>query len=515
MLIFGLLYDMYFSSLNTPPANQVSPVSKTGCDFEATEGPFHARANGKQEKALTLRSARRGSEFLEKIANARIIVAYFRRWFIALVCLCAWVHSANAQNVISQPTAVSTTPPAMQEYENNNPMQVFPPSANAPALPELQPFQWGPLTLHPHVLYHFLYGNGIESSPGQQQNSIVQTVSPGILFNLGSHWSLDYTPSLTFYSSSHFRNTWDNSVNLKWGTVYNAWVLEASQSAVLTSQPTVETAAQTDQETYSTALNASYQFNNKLSLDTGLNQNFSYVGNGNVSSASVQGLTDSKVWSTMDWLNYSFWTRLNVGLGLGYGYINEAAGPDAMYEQYQGRINWRAADKISFQISGGLQDQQYLMSGASDLVTPIFSGTVQYQPFEQTRLSVTGNRTVSTSYFENQTTENTGINVDLNQRLLGELYLDLSGGYAHTKYVSSASVGQIGYGSGRTDDNYTFSARLTCPVLKRGTFSIFYQYSDNSSTQTGFANYNQISLTSQSAYSYTSSQVGFEIGYRY
>ena len=219
----------------------------------------------------------------------------------------------------------------------------------------------------------------------------------------------------------------------------------------------------------------------------------------------------------MDWLNYQFWPRLNAGLGVGLGYTTQDGSPDSINEQYQARVNWRATDKISFQLSGGLQDQQYLSGGAGDLVTPIFGATIQYQPFEQTRFSVSASRTVSPASFQNQTTESTGISADLNQRLLGKLYLDLSGGYATTKFLSLATLAnQIGYGTGRTDDSYSFSARLSCPLLKRATVSVFYQYSDNSSSQTGYLQYYQTNIPlSQSAFAYTSTQVGFEIGYRF
>lgn len=506
-----------------PILNRGLPVPEAGKAFNRPVAPVPSgmnSADGVLRRVLftpnkaAFRTGRAGRAAGRGLWADRAIAA---RWFLALAWLCAWTHAARAQqDVVVPPPPVSATPPAVQEYQNSNPMQVFPPSANASALPVPQLFQRGPLTLRPHALYRFLYGNGIESSPGQRQDTIVQTVSPGMLLDLGTHWSLDYTPSLTFYSSSRLRNTLDHDVRLNWGGVYNAWVFGGSQSCVLSAQPTVETGAQTEEDTYATALNASCLLNRKLSLDAGLNQALRYVGNGGNSSNFVQHLADSKTWSTLDWLNYLYEPGLNGGLGIGLGYNNLEVGSDSMYEQYQGRINWRATQKISFQVSGGVHDQQYLSGGASDLLTPIFGGIIQYQPFEQTQLTLTGGRTVSTSYFENQTTEDTSVTGDLNQRLLGTLYLDLSGAYTMTKYVSSATLSnQIGYGTGRSDDYYSFKVRLTCPFLKRGTFSVFYQYSDNSSTQTGFLQYNQQQLSSRSAYAYTSSQVGVEIAYRY
>ena len=254
----------------------------------------------------------------------------------------------------------------------------------------------------------------------------------------GDHWTLDYTPTLYFYSSSRFQNTVDHSVQLGWGMAYGDWFFSGSQGFASTSDPNVETAAQTGQKTYSTALNAAYQFNDKMSLDMGLSQNLDYIGNGASATNYLQNLANSKSWSTMEWLNYQFWPRLNAGLGAGFGYTVQDGSPDSINEQYQAWVNWRATDKISFQLSGGLEDQQYLSGGASALVTPIFGATIQYQPFEQTRFSVSASRTVSPASFQNQTTKSTGISAGLNQRLLGRLYLDLSGGYNTTKFVASA-----------------------------------------------------------------------------
>jgi hypothetical protein len=427
---------------------------------------------------------------------------FLHPWWVMGLSLFLPLGPALGQGVLSSPPPTPVVPAAVQEVQNNSPMQVFaPPPDTAPPLP----LQLGPVTLHPHLDYQLSYGNGVQSAPGQPQNTIVNQISPGILFNLGDHWTLDYTPTLIYYSSSSFQNALNQSVQLSWGSAFgNDWFMSGSQNYVSTSNPEVQTAAQTDQQTYATVLNASYQFNDKMSLDMGLNQNLEYVGNEENSTNQLESLANSKSWSTLEWLNYQFWPRFNAGVGAGLGYNQQENSPDSIYEQYQGRVNWRATDKISFQLSGGLQDQQYLSGGAGDLLTPIFGGTIQYQPFEQTRLAVNASRTVSNSSFQNQVTVVTGITVDLNQRLLGRLNLDLSGGYSTTDYQSSAA----GLSTSRNDDQFSFTARLSCPLFKRATVSVFYSYNDNTSSQSGFA-------TAGSGYGYTSSQGGLEIGYRY
>ena len=407
-----------------------------------------------------------------------------------------------AQDVIVSPPATAAVPSAVQEMQNNNPMQVFSPT---PDTASPYPLQWGPVTLHPHVDYQLSYGNGIQSAPGAPQNTLINQVSPGLLFNLGDHWTLDYTPTLVYYSSSSFHDTLNQSVILSFGSAFgNDWFVSGSQSYSSSSNPEAQTASQTDQQEYGTALNASYQFNGEMSLDVGLNQTFTYVGNVESSTNQLQNLADTKSWSTMDWLNYQFWPRLNAGLGLGFGYNQQENSPDSIYEQYQGRVNWRATDKISFQLSVGLHDQQYLSGGASGLLTPIFSGTIQYQPFEQTQVSVNASRTVSDSSYQSQVNVVTAVSVGLNQRLLGLLNLGLSGGYSTTEFQSSMA----GATTSRNDNLASFNARLSCPFMKRGTISVFYNYGNNSSSQSGFA-------TAGSGYGYTTSQGGLQIGYKY
>ncbi len=430
----------------------------------------------------------------------RLPVGHWKAGWLCLSGLAAGLSNATAQDVLSSPPLIPATPAAVQERQNNNPMQVFAPEAVPPTL-----FQWGPVTLHPHADYQFLYGTGIQSSPGKQQDTTVQRISPGALFDLGTHWTLDYTPTFSIYSGGDFRNTVNHSARLGWGTAYENWFFSGSQSYVYNADPNVQTASQSDRQTYATALNASYQFNDKMSLDLGANQSLNYVGNTISSTNYQQNLVNSRNWSTMDWLMEQFWPRFSAGLGAGFGYNQQDNSPDSVYEQYQGRINWRATDKISFQVDGGLHDQQYLSGNAGNLATPIYDGTIQYQPFDHTMLSVTASRVVSTSYYQDQTTENTSVLGNLNQRLFGKLTLDLSGGYNQTKYVASF----YGLSTGRNDDYYSFNARLSCPFLKRGTVAVLYNYRENSSNQTGFA------ASGSSAYGFSSNQVGFELGYRY
>lgn len=402
------------------------------------------------------------------------------------------VSMAKAQEVIAPPPQAPVTPEAMQ---TPNDMQVFNPAEKGGGFPPASHlFSVGPVTLRPHLAYQVTYATGVQSSPGQPHATFTHQLSPGMAFDIGTHWALDYTPTLMFYSDPHFQNNVGHSAALSWGTTYENWTLGLSQNYSRSSTALVETGAQTDTEGYGTALNASYRFNSKISVDLSANQDFQFI---NQTTNLTQGVSNSRDWSTMDWLNYEFWPRLNGAIGAGGGYVNVQNSPNQTYEQLQARVNWLATDKVSFQVHGGGEDRQFQNSGTGNLINPIFGAAIQYQPFEQTKISFNAERAVNVSYFQDQVTENTSINATLDQRLLSKYYLDLSVGYGNTKYVASAA----GISVGRTDDSYSFSAGFTGHFLSRGTYSLSYQYSDNSSSQSGF--------------SFSSNQVSFELGYAY
>jgi hypothetical protein len=385
---------------------------------------------------------------------------------------------------------LNMTPPAVQNMTNQ--MEVFSPAGTGPgSQQERPPFQWGPVSLRPHLFYQFLYGDGIPSTLTNYVTTTIQEISPGLLFGIGRHWILDYTPTWRLYSNKEFRNTLDHSVRLTGETAYEDWVLGLSQSYDASSTSLVETGTQTDTEKYLTAFKASCRLNSKISLDMAVIQNLVFA----------EQFQSSSEWSTLDWLNYQFWPRLDAGLGLGFGYVKVDTGYDMTYEQLQGRINWRATDKISFQAHGGLEDRQFLSSGADAVINPVAGGVIQYQPFEATKLSLRADHIVGVSLVlasstQNQVTESTEISVGVNQRLLGKLYLDLGGGYHTVAYVPSGASSPS-----REDDYYSFNVGLGCSFLKRGQAAVFYRISDNSSTEAG--------------YTFTSSQVGFEISYQY
>jgi hypothetical protein len=407
----------------------------------------------------------------------------------------------SAQEVLAPPPSEFAPKPATTGTYNfptaaTNQPQVMPPQEmTIPGLSTVQRFlDWGPIHLHPHLLYRVSYGDGLQARPGEQTKTVINQLSPGILFDVGNHWHLDYTPTLRFYSSKQFRDETDHSANLNWGTIFQNWAFGVSQSYVSSTTPLVETASQTETETYATAVNATWQMRSKISLDLAASQNFRFLGQ---TSVNGQGLSDSRTWSTTEGFNYQFWPKFSAGLGATFTYEDIAVGSDMTSEQLNARINCVVGQKLSLSVSGGFEDRQFLDSGAPNSLTPVFNASVTYQPFEQTLLTLTANRTVTASYLQNQFTECSAISGSIQQRFLAKLTLNVSGGFTSTSYQSTV----LGTTVNRKDDRSTINVRFSYAFIQRGTASVFYDWSDNSSNANGF--------------SYQSNQIGLELGYRF
>jgi len=404
-----------------------------------------------------------------------------------MLCLFASALTTEAQPVVAPSPSTSAPPPSLRQAQNTGNQAVPPAEAAAGTLQQTSPFKWGPVTFYPHLFYRFLYGDGIQSSPGQQSTTAVHSLSPGVRLDLGTHWTLDYTPTWTFYSNRKFKDTLDHALDLAGGTSYEDWTLQFSQGYTYSNDPLIETGAQTTQQSFSTAFTASYRFGSRMMLDSTISQNLQFT----------KGLSDSREWSDLERLHYQFSKYLDTFVGLGLGYVKQSKSPDAAYVRPNVGIACHPTDKISFEASAGVENRRFRSSTQPDLNSPVFTASVGYQPVATTKLTLAANREVDPSPFAGQITKSTTLSADLNQRLLQNFYMDTSVNHEAVNYVSSVNTNS----AERHDKNYSINVKLSTTFLVRGTVAVFYQYSNNSSTAAGFA--------------FTSHQGGLEIGYRY
>ena len=388
--------------------------------------------------------------------------------------------------VFSQ-TVVAPVQPA-SKYQPQVTQQSTEPLTNAITQPAVPTFlQWGPVTAHPRASYRYVSSTGVQYKPGSATDTTIQTLSPGILLGVGTHWSLDYQASWNFYSSREFKDTLDHAINLLGSAAYENWTFNLSQGFSRSSQSLVETGRQTQQDQYSTGFTALDRIDSHLILET--------VGSQSLTSPT--DFNDTKEWSLLEWLHFRFSQQLDTALGAGAGYVEVNNGADANYYKFLGRIDWRPGSKLNLHLDGGLDHRRIRTGSANYINNPIANASVGYKLFEHTILMIGATRTVTASYFSNQTQKNLSWNAALDQRLLGRINLNLSAGYQKSTYEQTA----LGDAAARNDNNHWYDVRLSTVVLRRGSVSIFYHRGKNSSSTPG--------------YGFTSDQYGTELRYQY
>src|SRR5665213_1470380 len=359
---------------------------------------------------------------------------------------------------------------------------------------------WGPIDFHPRLSYTLLYGNGVQALPGQQSKTFISEVAPGILFDLGRQWTLDYTPTFRIYSNPSFKDGTDESVHLNGAASYRDWSFRVSQTYASSTQPLIETGAQTEQVLYATLLGASYQAGTKTSLDFSVNQNFRLA----------QQFSSLHEWTTSDWLNYQAEPQIGLGLGDIGGYDAVSLSSSMPFEQLQGRLNFRPGTKLALSLSGGVEDRQFVGPSAPSLISPIFRASLQYQLLKPTSISLSASRSVTPSYYGNEVQTSTTLNGGVHQQLSQKFALGLSVGYSTTPFTSiePGALPQYYFGSPprtplqvvRNDTTTLFRVSLSYAVTTRAGLSVFYTKSEIAS--------------GQSAFSYSSSQGGLSFNYR-
>ena len=171
--------------------------------------------------------------------NARVLIKAL------LLGLFALNRQVKAQEVLAPPPqAPDQTPSAIATGQSK--WTFLPPPKPSR---ESQPFKWEDADLAAaSFLPVSLRRRASDRSPTNWLTPSFRKSPPGALLEIGSHWTLDYSPLWTVYSNNKFQNTFGQAVRLAGGTAYNDWVLGISQGYTDSSSPSVETATQTRQE---------------------------------------------------------------------------------------------------------------------------------------------------------------------------------------------------------------------------------------------------------------------------
>jgi hypothetical protein len=421
-------------------------------------------------------AARRGRE----IFNPSNIMNRLRHSVVSLSLLALVSSGARAQSILVPSSANSN---ALRTESLTSTSSVHRAASNfASALSSDDPlFQRGPIGVRPHLVFRALYGEGIEAGPGNPRDSFIESVAPGVLFDLGKYCHLDYTPTWTFYSNPAFRDTFDQTASLSARVPHSRGMVGAAESYESSYAMLVETGRQTHQVRYSTLVEGTEKLGQHVLLEASASRTARYANA--VTDAPEWTTSDWVQWSATTWLRYEFSPRLDVGAGFTYGYAAIGVGANMSFTQPQARISWKPAEKISFSAQFGEEKRRFESGTRATLKSPVYTGSATYQLLPTTKLSVDAVRSVSASYFANELTKSKGWNIGLEQRLIQKLYLAVSVSEQDTQYIATRTTLLVE----RNDRYRAMNLRLTAVVLHRISLALIYQSARNATADAGYA----------------------------
>lgn len=333
--------------------------------------------------------------------------------------------------------------------------------------------QYGDVEFRPHLSFSGSYNDGLLVRPGISRNSYIDAFSPGLLLRLGQRWSVDYTPTWTYYSNPAFRDTLGHAVNAAGGLAYREWALAFTQTYNYSSNPLLETGRQTDTEVATTELTAIHGMGPVLAVEGGFAQRLNFVS----------GLPDFHEWGLYGALQAKLSERTTVRGIVDGGYAAVYKSPDMVYVLPGGEIAWTPTSRLTLSGKVGLDYRVVLSRRWRWMENPVFAGSVRYEPFSTSKVEGKVERTIAPSMFDGQTSNATRWSVSGEQRFLGHFWVSGGLNYDDIRYLTTGR--SIGFE--RKDHTWSYNVAIRTTFRTRGGISVSYQDSDNDSNREGYA----------------------------
>ncbi len=338
---------------------------------------------------------------------------------------------------------------------------------------------------------------------GDFYTSIEPTIEIGYGQADGNFVQLVYQPNAFIFFDHSENNAVQHIIALTGQYRFPLLSLSLSQDVQLLDGTGLDTATGTGTDFTRTNLDVS----NRTKVDiytTRINSNYSLTGKTFLTASLYYSLSDyesllsSSVISGNFYLNYNYSPKLAVGLGASGGYnFVESPSQDETFEQINARASYELTGKVSASLSAGVEFRQ-VEGGGQDNGSPVFDGSLFYQPFDGTSLSLSfSRRTQNSAVLAGQDFHSTQVTLSARQRFLQRIYLGLSVGYENSGYFSTST----GISSTRTDDYYFIQASLDFNLTSFWSAGVFYLYREDDSSLSLFSFYdNQFGLRSSLAF---------------
>lgn len=346
-----------------------------------------------------------------------------------------------------------------------------------------------------------VYDDNINISKSDRKSDFYTTIEPTVNLGFGdpanNFLALTYTPSAFIFLAHSENDTLQHVIALSGQYRFPRVTVSLSEDIQLLDGTGLNSATGTGTDFTRTNLDVAGRtrlnvYTTRVGTNFSLTGKTFLTGDWNYSVSDYSSLISSSVLSGSVYLNYTYSPKLSIGVGATGGYDSVGSPSDNQtFEQLNVRASYELTGKVSASLSAGLEFRQF-EQGGGDNGSPVFDGTLLYQPFDGTSVALLlSRRTQNSATLGGQNYHNTDITLSVRQRFFQRFYTGLTFGYENSSYFSTSS----GIDSNRRDDYFFVQASLDLNITSYWTAGVFYFYRESASSLDLFSFYdNQIGL---------------------
>lgn len=326
-----------------------------------------------------------------------------------------------------------------------------------------------------------------------EESDFIVTISPGIavgwgefrneLFRSGeihdrldlteaersqNYFFLDYNPSYHLYTNNSNESSFEHDVRAGGRYTFTKLTLAANARFQTVNETDSDIGGRVEWRAFQARVGADYVINDKTTFEAA----FDYSRRD-----FEDGRNDITEYRATGWIDRQISPSTNIALGYTHGWVDVDSGANQDFDQVQLRAVWKATEKLSARVTGGVEWRG--ADNREDSTDATFAVGLVYNPFDATSIFLNGFRRTATSASGfNEVLTATGFDARIVQRLGDKYYLTGAGGFQTADYDENLITGFS------REDDYTWGRlSLGWDVNKWLTAVLAYEYRDNNSNQ--------------------------------
>jgi Putative beta-barrel porin 2 len=323
------------------------------------------------------------------------------------------------------------------------------------------------------------YDTNIYLSSTDPTSDMVYKIGPLIAYTQGDskegeggYIRVAYQPTGVIYADQKANNRIDQSAGLEAGWKGKISKLTYKADVRKSGDATADTGTQTERVEFENEIRAAWLVREKVSLEA--------AAGGWRTRYQNPSLVDSGQYYGEVAVRYAYSPKTEVGAFYQAGRLKIKGAESQTIQQVSGSLSWQPREKISVKIDAGAELRK---ADGSSTTNPVVNARVDWTPREGTRFFVTAYQRQEVSALnEGQIYEVKGFTAGVSQRLGGNWAASLDGGYEVASYIPDTSTGALS----REDKIWFVRPALNYQFSDQLDGSVFYEASDNDSTDTNF-----------------------------